>query len=475
MDEDASDRSSLSSRGSPPDVQDCIPFCHEHPVITFQKWVYQQLDMKKSGNSYEDYVTNVILATVTTPDTVLFYMHREKECDCYFFRKSKKCFHVLSPVNQENFETITNKLRSENLRSLLLCDKSDAETLSGLLKQISVIGQGEEKDVRPAYKCKRCKFVVSAARKHQCSNTNEIYSVHSWRYKLPFVSKDGRDIIFRTNYIPLRSAELHHLIPVVSKVYERLEVLEIRTSLVQLLAQDPLYQETLDVFEYQKKDNDYITYHLYLYLVHRLLPLLEKLSLQDVDRKLLPVYTLIRTKEIDVLRDIIGSDEDAEINIRLNSCPEECRDRVRDLLNDILKKEKETNSDEANKHFAFDYNKMCENMIVDGLDTSSMKEEFAYLVRCLDVKMPTYKYIRAFIALKFARGESNDWKFHNDFCYSDSPKGQIITNIFGVIPRTRVSGKLLMNAVLLSRGHFNYKNNEPWRHGVKRPFKSIEI
>jgi hypothetical protein len=265
--------------------------------------------------------------------------------------------------------------------------------------------------------CPKCNRFLSksqtlASHQRQCS-PEMIDAKRSHRYKLPFLSYDVKKIYIDVDTIMLTPNELHHVIPVVSRVYDILEKLNIRTSLIQILAQDPKYQKTLDILESENMVDNFFTYHLYLYIVQRLLPYLKSLSYEKVNTKLIPIFTVIRSEKGESSKDVTGFNEDEEIDKRLADCPDCYKNKVQQLVSSFSEEH-----DEGRK---------VEEYMKNGIHNGT--EKF-YVIRCLDVKRSVYKDIRRFVDQK--KDEDGDTRStRRDFVYGreDRVRGWSLTNI----------------------------------------------
>jgi hypothetical protein len=434
-----------SSSGSSEEPQD---YFHEHPLLSYYIWERDQWRLQKTS-SRKHYIPSINEHSITSASS-LFKISTDKNCDCFVFRKAGKCFHVLRFVNLAEFRGIIKPQPDCPVRSMLYFPIDD---MSSVLEEIMFIDQNNDGNLSNLVRCPKCNTFLNESltlESHQSQCFPEMTDTkRSWRCKLPFLCEDLETYI-DVDAIMLRPNELHHIIPWMMEVYDFLDKLNIRTSLIQILAQDPQYQKTLDILESQNMSGICFPYHLFLYILHRLLPFLEETLWyedRDVHAKAIPIFTVIRSENGESSKDVTGFNEEEEIDKRLATCPDRYKSKVQELLASFSQE----NDDDGTR-----VEEYMKNVIGDGILTSSRTEWF-YVLRCLDVKSSVYKGIRRFIEQR--KGEDGDtWSTAHDFVYGkqDTEIGSCLTNIFGVLPRHRINGNPLKKALLFSKEKYNY-------------------
>jgi hypothetical protein len=435
-----------SGSSSPGFLEGPRDYSHQHPLLSYWLWRRDQEKLQKTSSSYEDYVACINKHSITSA-SCLFKIPKDKNCDCFVFRKVGKCFHVLNFVEAAELHEIMKLQLDCPVRSMLCFPIND---ITPVLEETRLIDQNKDGNLSNHVQCPKCnRFLSKSLRlpshQRQCF-PRMIRTKRSRRCRLPFLCQ-GLLTYLEVDAIMLGPNELHHIIPVISRVYDTLEKLNIRTSLIQILAQDPKYQKTLDDLESQNMFDNFFTYHLYLYLLHRLLPFLQNLSYGDVHAKAIPIFTVIRSEKDESAKDVTGFNEEEEIDKRLATCPDRYKSKVQELLASFSQEY----DDEGKK-----LEEYMKNMMHDGFLTSSGMEWF-YVIRCLDVKRSVYKGIRRFVEQRKDE-DGNTWSTRCDFVYGkqDRKIGSCLTNIFGVLPEHQLAENRLKRALLFSGEKYNY-------------------
>jgi hypothetical protein len=89
----------------------------EHPLLSYWLWQRDQKRLQKTSFSLEDYVACMNEHSITSA-SCLFKIPKDKNCDCFVFRKAGRCFHVLNFVEAAELHEIIKLQPDCPLRSI---------------------------------------------------------------------------------------------------------------------------------------------------------------------------------------------------------------------------------------------------------------------------------------------------------------------------------------------------------------------
>jgi hypothetical protein len=150
---------------------------------------------------------------------------------------------------------------------------------------------------------------------HKCHKSSaERYGLSSgFRYILKFRTLRDEIVEIDDTCVLLDYSEFHLMIPTVKSIYEQLERIEIKTTIMQLMYQDPMFYDSFGALQAFDKVEKMGTYVLYLYLKFHLLPYVKVINAEDLEGKLNPVPIVVLSTKEEVNIDLLGYDRNEEV------------------------------------------------------------------------------------------------------------------------------------------------------------------
>nr|QQM16307.1 hypothetical protein 2 [Potsystermes virus] len=337
----------MSEHSSSDTSQEASPtqrYRHEHPVLSYALWRDNEVTKRMVaikvllGNGYNDYISFI---TEEAGRAYRHYMYvgqnPEGSCTCLYFKRRKTCYHNLTDIGRERFTKEVKTTDFRELRELLQSEGPD-----DVDNFISTLGFDVNRNqIPPNVRCQTCSLVLQSTSfdvmpKHKCqASSAERYGLRSvFRYKLPF--RTPRDEVFEISEqcVILGQGEFKFLVPLMKMMYEELERLEIQTTFVQLLYQDPMFYEIFGALETFEFTDTLGTYVLYLYTKFRLIPYLKTFAVEDLAGKLNPVPVMFVSEDKEVNQELLGYDREEKLEQGLIGVENEVVERVNHLKDD---------------------------------------------------------------------------------------------------------------------------------------------